>query len=132
MPRILTISGLTLYLVAAIAVASYYAVELRRLPPTEANLLIGLLLSVLLGLPALYLLSRPAHLARRQRRAHQAAIDARLATLAQVPGAEPFLPLLRRGYFLSEEELRRRIARAQQILAAPIAPPLPRASTTDS
>jgi hypothetical protein len=119
MPRALALTGLTLYLVAAIAGASYYAVEIRRLPPTPANLLIGLILSVLLGLPALYLLSQPARRARRQRHAHQAAIDARLATLAQVPGAEPFLPLLRRGYFLSEEELRRRIARAQQILAVP-------------
>jgi hypothetical protein len=119
LPRALALTALTLYILAAIAGASYYAVEIRRLPPTQANLLIGLLLAILLGLPAAIALWRQATRPQRERGRRQAETEARVAALARIPGAEPFLPLLRRGYPLTEDELRRRIARAQQILAVP-------------
>lgn len=117
--RALLLTALTTYLLAAIAGASYYAVEVRQLPPLRANLLIGLILTVLLGLPAGYALWRHATQPRRQRRRWQAETDAHVAALSRLPGAEPFLPLLRRGYPMAEDDLRRRIARANELLAVP-------------
>lgn len=117
--RTLALTAITLYIVAAIAGASYYAVEIRRLPPSEANLLIALILAILLGLPAIYALSHGAIEAKLRQSAFKGQIDARIAKLSVVPGAAPFLPLLRHGYALTEEELRSRIARAHEILAVP-------------
>lgn len=119
MKRALGLSALTVYLVAAIAGASYYSVAVRKLPKTEANLLIGLILTVLIGLPGGYVLWRSGTAPQRRRRAAQAETEARVAALSAVPGVEPFLPLLRKGYWMTEEELRRRISRANALLAVP-------------
>lgn len=119
MKRALALLAITVYIVAAIAGASYYAVEIRRLPPTEANLVIGLILTALLGLPGGYVLWRSGTAHQRLQRTVQADTEARVAALSSVPGVEPFLPLLRNGYWMTEEELRRRISRANALLAVP-------------
>jgi hypothetical protein len=119
MLRALALAAITLYIVAAIAGASYYAVEIRKLPHTEANLLIGLILTVLLVPPAIYAISRGSIAGRRRRSTWQAEKDARVAAFSQIPGAAPFLPLLRSGYPMTEAELRSQIARANDLLAVP-------------
>jgi hypothetical protein len=46
---------------------------------------------------------------RRRKRAWKAQTDSCLATLACIPGAEPFLPLLRSGSPMAGQDLRGRI-----------------------
>lgn len=116
--------GLGLYTCAAIAGTCYVTIEVLRLHGTAQNLTIGGGLVVLLG-PALYLLWRLSpegtqvawqhDFARRERQR----IDARVAELRGDPRREQFLPLVQRGYHLTDEQLAKWLVRIDELAAVP-------------
>jgi hypothetical protein len=116
--RIAAVLAITFYIMAAIAVASYVAMEVLQLPASQTDFAIGGILLLLLA-PMVLILhhndeSRPVGFAARDK-----AIEARIAGLRSRPGAEPFFKLLRTGYPVTDEELTALIERVGALEAVP-------------
>ena len=116
--------GLGLYTCAAIAGTCYVTIEVLRLRDTAQNVAIGGGLVVLLA-PVLYLLWRLSpegvQVARQDdfERRERERIEARVAELRGDPRREQFLPLVQRGYHLTDEQLAKWLVRIDELSAVP-------------